>query len=294
MWTSPPTLSPGDVVAIVAPSSPFPHAELWRGLAWLRQRYRLRMGTGVFARDAYLAGSDRRRAEELANAMRDPEVKAIVAARGGYGALRVVASLPWGELARQPKWLVGFSDVTVLHAEAWRAQIASVHGPNVTGLGRDASPASRAAWLACLERPQAARRWRGLRVVHGGGTADGPIVGGNLSLLASLAASGRLHVPEGAVLALEDVTEAPYRIDRMLTALLLGGHLQRASALVFGGFDRCPPGADGRTSDEVLAERTGGLGVPVLAGAPFGHGEHNEAFVLGSPVRVEGDAVRFY
>jgi muramoyltetrapeptide carboxypeptidase len=294
MWTSPPTLAPGDVVAVVAPSSPFPHGELWRGLAWLRQRYRLRMGAGVLSRDGYLAGSDHRRAEELADAMGDPAVKAIVAARGGYGALRIVASLPWGELARRPKWLVGFSDVTALHAEAWRARIASVHGPNVTGLGRDASPSSRAAWLACLERPHAARRWSGLRLVHGPGAARGPIVGGNLSLLASLAASGRLSVPEGAVLALEDVTEAPYRVDRMLTALLLGGHLQRASALVFGGFDRCPAGADARTVEEVLAERTASLRVPVLAGAPFGHGAHNEAFVLGSPVRVEGDALYFY
>jgi muramoyltetrapeptide carboxypeptidase len=294
MWTLPPTLAPGDVVAIVAPSSPFPREDLWRGLVWLRQRYRLRMGPGVLARDGYLAGSDARRAEELARAMTDPEVKAIVAARGGYGAVRIVATLPWQEIARRPKWLVGFSDITALHAEAWRAGIASVHGPNVTGLGRDASPLARSRWLACLERSRPAGAWRGLRVLHGGAEASGPIVGGNLALLATMAASGRLVVPDGAVLALEDVTEAPYRVDRMLTALHLGGYLQRVSAIVFGGFDRCAPGADGCTVEEVLGERTRTLGVPVLAGAPFGHGDRNEAFVLGAPVRVAADLVRFY
>jgi muramoyltetrapeptide carboxypeptidase len=292
MLALPPPLAPGDVVAVVAPSSPFPREELLRGLAWLRQRYRLRAGSGLLTRDGFLAGSDARRAGELARAMCDPDVKAIVAARGGYGAMRVLDALPWGELARRPKWLVGFSDVTALHVAAWNAGLASVHAPNVTGLGGDVRPALRAAWLAALERPSAPRAWRGLRVVHAGRGA-GPIVGGNLALLHAMAAAGRLAVPEGAVLALEDVTEAPYRVDRMLTSLRLGGHLARASAVVLGGFDRCTAGPDGRTVDDVLRERTQGLGVPVLAGAPFGHGAANEAFVLGSPVRVEGDAALF-
>jgi muramoyltetrapeptide carboxypeptidase len=131
-----------------------------------------------------------------------------------------------------------------------------------------------------------------MRVVHAG-RAAGPIVGGNLALLHAMAAAGRLSVPDGAVLALEDVTEAPYRVDRMLTSLRLGGHLARASAILLGGFDRCAAGPDGRTVDEVLSERTRDLGIPVLAGAPFGHAHPNEAFVLGSRVRVEGDAALF-
>ncbi len=139
-------------------------------------------------------------------------------------------------------------------------------------------------WLASLERPRAPHAWTGLRVLCAG-EAEGVVVGGNLSLCHAMAAAGRLVVPEGALLALEDVTESPYRIDRMLTSLRLGGHLARVSGLVFGGFDRCAPGPDGRTADEVLEERTRDLGVPVLAGAPFGHGLRNEAFVLGSPAR---------
>jgi muramoyltetrapeptide carboxypeptidase len=288
----PPALVPGDRVAIVAPSSPFPREELWRGLAWLRQRYSLTMSTGALEHDGYLAGTDSRRAAELVRALEDPEVKAIVAARGGYGAMRIVDRLPWNALVGRPKWLVGFSDVTVLHAMAWRAGVASVHGPNVTGLGRSVTPAIRAAWLRALERPSVGHEWVGLRVLRGG-RASGPLVGGNLSLLHALAAAGRLAMPPGAVLALEDVTESPYRVDRMLTSLRLGGHLVAVGAVVLGGFDRCAPGADGRTVEEVLADRMTDLDVPVLAGAPFGHGARNEAFVLGTPVKIDGDRVLF-
>jgi muramoyltetrapeptide carboxypeptidase len=292
MLAVPPPLAPGDLIAVVAPSSPFPRDELWRGLAWLRTRYRLRIVAGVLARDGYLAGSDARRAAELSGALLDPEVKAVAAVRGGYGAMRIIESLPWQELARRPKWIVGFSDVTALHAMAWRAGVASVHAPNVTGLGRAVTAATRAGWLASLERPSSVRAWHGLRVVHAG-EARGPIVGGNLSIACAMAVAGRLVVPPGAVLAFEDVTESPYRVDRMLTSLRLGGHFHHASALVFGGFDQCGAGADGRTVDEVIEERTFGLGVPVLAGAPFGHGARNDAFVLGSPARVDGNALRF-
>jgi len=286
----PPALVPGDLLAVVAPASAFPREDLLRGLAWLRARYRLRISPGIFERDGYLAGPDSRRVAELTAAMGDHEVKAIVAARGGYGTMRLLDAFPWEELVRRPKWLVGFSDVTALHAAAGAAGVASVHAPNVTGLGRDITPAARHAWIACLERPTMARTWRGLSVLRGG-DAVGPLLGGNLSLVHAMAAAGRLVVPAGAVLALEDVTEAPYRVDRMLTSLRLGGYLARASAIVFGAFTRCAPGADGRTVLEVLAERTTDLGIPVLAGAPFGHESHNEAFVLGTSARVAGDSV---
>lgn len=248
------------------------------------------MHPGVLARDGYLAGDDSRRRDELASAMLDDEVKAIVAARGGYGAMRIVDGLPWKAIARQPKWIVGFSDVTALHAMVWQAGIASVHAPNVSGLGHGVSVPTRAAWLTSLERPASERAWRGLRVLHAG-RASGPIVGGNLALVHAMAAAGRLALPPASVLALEDVGEAPYRVDRMLTSLLLGGHLARASAIVFGGFDGCAAGPSGRTVDEVLDACTRPLGIPVLAGAPFGHGTHNEAFVLGAVVHIRDDAV---
>jgi muramoyltetrapeptide carboxypeptidase len=294
----PAPLQPGDRVAVVAPSSGFPRGPFFEGLAWLAGRYDVVVRTAVLSRKGYLAGDDRRRERELVDALVDPTVKAIVAARGGYGAMRIVESEALQaavlELPRSPKWLVGFSDVTALHAVASSSGVCSVHGPNVTGLGGSAaSPSVRASFLRALERPDASYVWEGLRVVHDGPTARGPIVGGNLALVCAMAAAGKLAVPDGAVLALEDVTERPYRIDRMLTSLRLGGVLARVSAIVFGSFAQCDPGPDGVSVAEVLADRTTGLGVAVLAGAPFGHDAQNEAFVLGTPVEVGRGTVGF-
>lgn len=288
----PPPLAPGALVAVVAPSGPFDRDELLRGLSWLRTRYRLRVSAGVLARAGYLAGDDARRAAELAGALTDPQVEAILCARGGYGAMRVTDRVPWEALAARPRWIVGFSDATTLHVEANARGIASVHAPNVTGLGRAITAAERASLIAALETPRAPLAWTDLHVVHAG-RAEGPLVGGNLALVAAMAASGRLAIPPGAILALEDVTERPYRIDRMLTSLALGGHLARVAGLVLGDFTQCEPGPDGTRLEDVLAERTRALGVPVLAGAPFGHGARNHAFVLGRRVELSGTAVRF-
>lgn len=276
----PPPLEPGSLVAVVAPASPFDREELFRGLAWLRTRYRLRISPGILSRAGYLAGDDARRQRELAEAMTDPEVSAIVAARGGYGAMRILDRLPWDDFAHAPKWLVGFSDVTALHIEASDRGVCTLHAPNVTGLGRSITAAERASLIRALEHPAAETVWRGLAMVHEG-SAEGLVVGGNLALVEAMAASDRLHVPEGAILVLEDVTERPYRIDRMLTALRLGGHLARASAIVFGGFTQCEPGADGITVAEVVGDLARALRIPIAMGAPFGHGAPNHAFVLG-------------
>ncbi len=290
----PSPLRPGDRVIVVAPSSPFDSADLERGLAWLRERYEVVVDeTGVRARAGYLAGDDARRAAELAGAMGDPQARAIVAARGGYGAMRILDALPWDAWAARPSWLVGFSDITALHVEANRRGVASVHGPHVTGLGRGEHAVVRDSFRASLEEPTAPRVWEGLRVVHSGSAVTGPLVGGNLALVEAMAAAGRDPIPPGAVLALEDVTERPYRLDRMLTSLRLSGALARAAAIVFGDFDKCDPGPDGVSAWDVLAERTADLGVPVVAGAPFGHSARNEAFVLGAHVTVDGSAVRF-
>ncbi len=259
-------------------------------MAWLRARYRLRVLPGVLARSGYLAGDDERRRSELLTFLKSEDVGAVVAARGGYGCMRLLEGLPWEKIAKAP-WIVGFSDVTALHASLWSRGIPSIHGPHVTGLA-ETHPRNRAAWLAALERPRAPWVWSHLEVIHPGATVRGPVLGGNLALLEAMAASGRLSVPPGTILALEDVTEKPYRIDRMLTALRLGGYLSRLSAIVLGGFEQCGPGPDGITVEEVLFERTANLGIPVLARAPFGHGDENHAFVLGAVAEVCGDSVR--
>ncbi len=282
----PARLRPGDLVAIVAPSSPFDDERYRRGAAWLAERYRLRVRDDVFARQGYLAGDDRRRRAELSAALSDPEVRAIVAARGGYGATRFVHELDWSSLVRDPKWLVGFSDVTALHVEAARVGVASMHAPMVAFLG--GSPAARPAWVSALE--EGVREPWDVETLAPG-EVEGVSCGGNLALLEAMAAMGRLRLPEDAILFVEDCTERPYRLDRMLTSLLVGGHLARVRGVVLGEFTDCSPGPDGVTAEEVLRERFSHLGVPVVARAPFGHGETNRPFVLGARVGIGGGKV---
>ncbi len=284
----PPRLERGDRVAVIAPSSPFELALGWRGLGVLAARYDVRWSRGLFARRGYLAGDDERRAEELRAALLDPAVRLILAARGGWGALRFAAEMPWQALRERPRWIAGFSDITALHVEAASVGVASLHAAHLTALGRG-DARTRDGLFDALER-RGPTRWENLPTVHPG-SARGPLFGGNLTVLHACAAAGRLHLPEGAVLLLEDVSERPYRIDRMLTSLRVGGHLARASAVVLGDFTACDPGPDRVTVRDVLAERLGGLGVPVVAGLPVGHELRNEPVALGLPARVEAGPI---
>jgi muramoyltetrapeptide carboxypeptidase len=284
----PPPLEPGDTVAVVAPASPFEPVLAWVGMGWLAKRYRVRFDRGLFDRTGYLAGDDARRRSELVRALEDPAIKAIIAARGGYGALRFAHTIDWSGLAERPRWLVGFSDITALHVEASRVGVASIHGPHITSLGRG-DARGRDAFIRALERPLAPSVYRDLPALSSG-AAEGPLYGGNLTLLHACAAAGRLSIPEGAVLLLEDVTERPYRIDRMLASLAVGGHLARASAVLLGEFVQCDPGPDRVPVERVLADHLLGLGVPVVAGLPVGHGLRNDPVVLGLSARVEASS----
>jgi muramoyltetrapeptide carboxypeptidase len=288
----PAPLRPGDTIAVIAPASPFEHVLAWRGLGWLAERYRVRFTRGLFAREGYLAGGDDRRRDELVAALTDPDVRAILAARGGYGASRFVHRLGLAPLAERPRWIVGFSDVTALHVEASRAGVATIHGPHLTSVGR-ADAATRGALIDVLEAPTARRAYEQLEVVRGG-AATGPLFGGNLTLLHACAAAGRLEVPAGAILLLEDVTERPYRIDRMLATLAVGGHLARAAGFVVGDFTQCDPGPDAVRVEQVVDQALRALGVPVVRGVPVGHGRRNDPVVLGISARVEahGDVGR--
>jgi muramoyltetrapeptide carboxypeptidase len=250
----------------------------------LRARYRVKLRRDVFSRAGFHAGSDQRRGEELAAALADPEVKAVLAMRGGVGATRIVDDLDVAALRAKPKWLVGFSDITSLHVATTRHRLASLHAVHVTGLGRGAEPTALALFEA-LEAPLQLRR-HSVRCVAPG-EARGPLVGGNLALLHDEAAAGTLALPERCVLFLEDVGERPYRIDRMLHALRRAGHLGRAAAVVLGDFTDCLPGPDGVSVEQVLERALAPLGVPVVAGLEAGHGVVNVPLVLGGRAIVQ-------
>ena len=274
----------GDRVAIVAPSGHFPHVIVWRGLSVLRERYRLLFDRGLFARSTYLAGDDARRRAELSRALEADDVAAIIAARGGYGANRFAHEIDWQRLRERPKWIVGFSDITALHVEAARVGVATLHASHVTALG-GCDRVGRASFLRALEDPLGPRRFAGLST-WAPGQAAGPLFGGNLTLLHACAVSGRLAIPDGAIVFIEDIGERPYRLDRTLTTLVVGGHFARVRGFAVGDFTDCHPGPDGATAIDVVRDILGGLGVPIVAGVPAGHDLRNEPLVLGVRARV--------
>ena len=289
----PPALRPGDRVAVLCASSPAPPQLLATGLDAL-----------VFAglvpvlypsvHDSgslrwYLAGDDRLRADDLTNALTDPSIAGILFARGGSGAQRTLAALDWTRLAGvAPKVLVGYSDVTaILEAVAAKLGWASVHGPNVVVDEPDAHY-NVSSLLRTLFAPERACEltFPGAVTVQPG-RAVGRTLGGNLTLLASSLGTDTSLPAAGGIVLVEDESEVDYRIDRMLTQLLRSGYLDGVAGIITGAFTNCgPPEVIG----PVLAERLGGLGVPMISWANIGHGGHSQAFPLGVAAELDADA----
>jgi muramoyltetrapeptide carboxypeptidase len=283
----PRALLPGDRVRVIAPSGPFDRTLVLKGLGWLRHRYEVVFGSGLFQRDGFLAGPDPRRLDELTEAFADRAARAVIAARGGYGLNRIAHRIGTACLRDEPRWVVGFSDVTALHVEMQRAGVASLHAHNLAGLGRG-DQQGRAEWIRALEAPHELRSFEGLTAWRSG-AARGPLAGGNLTVLFTCAAAGRLALPDDAILFIEDVGEAPYRVDRMMSALLASGALDRVAGVLVGDFTDAPPGRHGVPIEAVLRERLEQLAVPVLAGFPAGHSRRNVPLHLGLPATLNGD-----
>jgi muramoyltetrapeptide carboxypeptidase len=246
------------------------------------------MRNDVVARRGYLAGDDARRAEEWREAVQDPEARAIFCARGGFGAMRILPAVDPAPLLARPKVVVGFSDVTALHAALNRAGLATVHGPVVTQLGRVPDDALRHLEALLVEDPPRPGAW-GVPAPGAGlvaaatvrpGRASGALLGGTLAILAHLAGTPWAPRLDGAILLLEDVGEKPYRIDRYLTQLRLAGVLDGVAGLALGRFTACDDG--GILAADVLHELAAALGVPAVEGLPVGHEDANFAVPLGA------------
>lgn len=277
---------PLPTAVVVAPSGPFERSHFERGAELLRPLFDLRFDEGLFSRDRYLAGSDQRRAAELQAALDAPDAAAILVARGGYGAMRL---LPHLRFPARVAPLLGFSDVTALHAALWARGHRSLHGPNLTQLGTQ-PPDVVARLLTLFHGLPVPSLGGGVCVVPG--VVEGPLVGGNLAVLASLVGTPYFPSLDGCVLLLEDVGERPYRLDRLWTQLALSGALARVAGVVFGDFTGCDEkGADYGPLD-VLQDLARALGRPCAGGFPVGHGAVNHPWVHGGRVRLDAGAVR--
>lgn len=312
----PPALRPGDVIGVCAPSSPSKdRGMIDAGIRYLEGLgYRIAMSKNLYKRDGYLAGTDRERAADFNGLIARRDVRAIIALRGGYGAARILPLIDFNLVKRNPKIIVGYSDITALQLALFhRTGLISFAGPMVAaalarGLGERAEEwfwdmITRAAPPGRVPGSGMAFRRKGSKLKRGGRDAagraiagravttrevTGRLLGGNLSILASLA--GTPYIPDfrGAVLFIEDVGEYPYRIDRTLHQLKLSGMLSRVRGLVTGTFADCKPAPDsaslrlGRILDDVAA----GYSFPLLTGVHHGHVGGSFCLPVGARVAV--------
>ncbi len=314
----PPALKEGDLIAVVAPAGPVHEAALTGGLKVLEnQGFRVKLGQHLREQLGYLAGPDEMRVEDLNEAIRDPEVRGIVCARGGYGCGRILAAVDYAAMRADPKVFVGYSDVTALHcAFARQVGLVTFHGPMVESLGSGLTRLTLESFLRALTSTEPLdvlpmpADYAPPQVV-GAGRATGPLAGGNLSLVAALMGTPFELDFRGRVLMLEDIGEEPYRVDRMLRQLVLAGKLAQTAGVALGEMINCeckgeqaspaaptvvPAAPDPNAPrlvpalplGDVLADYFSRLGRPVIRGLPCGHGRDKWTLPFGCVATVDG------
>lgn len=304
----PRSLSPGDTVALVSPSAAVAEPLDLQLAREVMEALGLRVVTGAHYADrrGHLAGDDAARAGDLNAAFADPAVAAIVCTRGGSGAARLLPLLDYDAIRANPKPLLGYSDITALHcAIQARTGLVTFHGPIGTGSwSRFNADQFRRVFFERELMHYANRRdpdddelvpRRNRTMTLRGGKARGRLLGGNLTVLSALAGSPYLPDFDGAILFLEDVSEAPYRIDRMLTTLKLAGILDRIAGFVFGECTDCEPGPGygSLTLAQILDDHVRPLGIPAYRGAMIGHIRDQFIVPVGAEVELDADAGSF-
>lgn len=285
----------GDRARVIAPSGPVPVERFDRGVRALRRRIDLELlhADNLLEQEGYFAGSDAQRLAATQVALADPEASCVLCARGGYGATRLLAALDPERLRAHPKPIVGFSDITALLCWAWmRCGVVGLHGPVLTQMSTLVpEDLDRVVdWLRGeVPAPLVAEEGS---VLHGG-TVEGTLLAGNIEVLRALVGTRMMPSFAGAILALEEIGERPYRIDRSLTHLLSSGALRGVRGVVVGqliGCEEPPDGNFGPTAAQVVHERLATLGVPVVTGFPFGHDhQRNAALPFGARARLSAD-----
>ncbi|PZO44697.1 MAG: LD-carboxypeptidase [Phormidesmis priestleyi] len=290
----PPPLQPGDLLCVIAPSGSLqPSEKFAAGLEVWRQRgYRLHLCDGYDAQWGYLAGSDDHRRQQLLSALTHLECKGILCARGGYGGTRLLENWVWPPLEDSLKWLIGFSDITSLLWSLSKQGVSGLHGPVLTTI------ADEPAWsidrlFNWLEHHQIAplrgQGWISDRRVT---KASGILLPGNLCVATHLLGTADEPDLRGVILAFEDVGEAPYRLDRMLTQWRAMGKFAQIQGIALGRFSDAQPTKSGPTLSvaAVMRDRLSNLGIPIVSDLPFGHDGENAVLPVGLPVELDAEA----
>lgn len=284
----PPPLQPGDLLYVVAPSGALREQDAFlRGLEiWRSRGYRVECCPGYDERWGYLAGSDQHRRLQLQKALSDPACRGVLCARGGYGGARVLEQWHWP--LSEPKWLIGFSDITSLLWSMARQGVSGVHAPLLTTIAAEPDWSLRRLWDWIEGRSLSPLQGQG----WGGGITSGILLPANLTVATHILFTQAQPPLSGTILIFEDVSEAPYRIDRMLTQWRMAGLFQQVKGIALGRFSQCepPPTVPSLTVEEVLRDRLADLGIPIVSELPVGHDGVNAALPVGVPAYLDGDA----
>jgi muramoyltetrapeptide carboxypeptidase len=280
------SLKPNDVIGVAAPSARFNVQAFEQGVASLESMgFEVHIPNGITSRYRYLAGTDRQRADVLNSLFADPKIKGIIAARGGFGAMRLLPLLDWESIAKNPKLFMGFSDPTALICSlVSKAGICALHSPNLVSLAQadkktlDSFAKTVTGSFTHIDLPS--------HQVLAGGRAPGRLAGGNLSTLVHMI--GTAYQPDfsGSILFIEDVGEPAYKIDRMLTQMKMAGVLDGVNGVVTGSFENCDNDA---YIPQIIKEVFVGTNIPICMGIEVGHGAVNLSLPMGMQVLLDAD-----
>ncbi|TCJ14557.1 LD-carboxypeptidase [Flaviaesturariibacter flavus] len=292
----PPWLKPGALIGITSPAGTIREEELKPALLQLEAwGFRARIGSSIGKKDFTLGGTDAERCADLQAMLDDPALGAILCARGGYGSVRIVDRLDFKAFRRHPKWIIGFSDITVLHSHIHRqCGVATIHSKMCNSFPDDwekAEPIQRDTILSIRDAltGQKMRYTAPPSAANCAGTADGQLVGGNLKMLETLAGTPSDIETKGKILFVEDTGEYAYSIDRAFENLRRSGKLEKLAGLIVGGFRLKPddPGEEfGRGVADIVLEKTTGKSYPVCFDFPVGHQRANFALRCGQRHRL--------
>jgi muramoyltetrapeptide carboxypeptidase len=284
--TIPPYLKKGDTIGIVCPAGFMPAKKLATAIGVIENYwgYRVRLGATVGHQYHYFSGTDEERLDDLQSMMDDPDVKAILCGRGGYGTGRIIERLDFSKFRKHPKWIIGFSDITILHAHLFsRYRIASLHAPMANAFNDDGYKNEYVQSLRAALQGKKGRYPASCHPFNHPGKATGLLVGGNLALVAHLVGTSSDFDTRGKILFLEDVGEYLYNIDRMMYQLKRSGKLDHLAGLVFGKFSDVKDTETpfGKTADEILHDIVKEYRFPICYDFPVSHETENFALKTG-------------
>jgi muramoyltetrapeptide carboxypeptidase len=283
----PPPLQPGDRLLVINPSGTLREPDaFFDGLEiWRQQGYTLELSPQIEGRWGYLAGTDAERRLAFLSGLKRPEIRGILCGRGGYGGARLLEDWHW-PTDIDPKWLIGFSDVTALLWSYAQQGVAGLHGPVLTTLSAEPDWSRQRLFATVAGQPLAQLTGRPLVA----GKVRGILLPANLTVATHLLATPVQPDLSKVILAFEDVSEAPYRIDRLLTQWRTSGAFKKVKGIALGRFSDChaPAHIPSLTISEVLQDRLSDLGIPIVADLPFGHQGENAVLPVGTQVTLDG------